>query len=419
MFIRYQIKAGALQYVLYIAVIIALLLSSLISVVYLHYKIKIKSEKYKSSIELSNQIFNTLSDYPIQGEIPYLRKSGDTLIQIVKKPWAVFDNTRVEVSIGKEYFAKTALTGGKQTNPPTLYLQDERQPLAVVGDTYIEGTAFLPRGGIKRGNISGHSYYGSQLLYGSAQSSRTRLPGLSNREQLLNYEKEFSRTPKQYIDIKQQDKWVRSYTDTTWVFHQHHPIDLKGISLTGNIIVQSDSLIRVHPNAKLHDVILNAPYIEIATGTEGNFQAIATKNITLASYVHLAYPSALVIINEQLETNNQSIPTNRNSIQLGDFSTVNGSVIYLSQQDEPANYEAQIQMAEEAQINGEIYCEGNLELRGRLKGSIYTRAFVVKELGSVYKNHIYNGRIEKNDKQAYYVGLPLQQTKPKVMKWLY
>ncbi|MDC9722882.1 MAG: hypothetical protein PSN34_08915 [Urechidicola sp.] len=60
-----------------------------------------------------------------------------------------------------------------------------------------------------------------------------------------------------------------------------------------------------------------------------------------------------------------------------------------------------------------------MELKGTVKGMVTTDAFIALQSGSVYINHIYNGRIIEPQLQAQYCGLQLATTKTKVAKWLY
>ena len=48
-------------------------------------------------------------------------------------------------------------------------------------------------------------------------------------------------------------------------------------------------------------------------------------------------------------------------------------------------------------VVGEIYCDKNFELSGTVKGSVLTKGFIANQFGSVYKNHIYNGKIIAGD----------------------
>ncbi|MEO1437948.1 MAG: hypothetical protein AAFV80_20570 [Bacteroidota bacterium] len=59
-----------------------------------------------------------------------------------------------------------------------LYLADQNRPLAMVGEAKIIGTAYLPKSGVRRGNIHGNTYQGQQFVEGSRLESKHQLPDL-------------------------------------------------------------------------------------------------------------------------------------------------------------------------------------------------------------------------------------------------
>ena len=132
----------------------------------------------------------------------------------------------------------------------------------------------------------------------------------------------------------------------------------------------------------------------------------------------LNYPTALVLNKKEVLTEHP-LPANENSsIQIGENANIKGMVIYLGKQP-PNNYRPQIIIEENVAIKGEIYCEGNLELKGSVLGTVFTSNFVANQSGSAYQNHIYNGTIIMDKLPQEYIGLPLEDSKKGVMKWLY
>ena len=83
------------------------------------------------------------------------------------------------------------------------------------------------------------------------------------------------------------------------------------------------------------------------------------------------------------------------------------------------NYKPQIIIEESAIVVGEVYCDKNLELKGTVQGMVTTDAFIALQSGSVYINHIYNGRIIEPQLPSQYCGLQLETTQIKIAKWLY
>lgn len=336
---------------------------------------------------------------------------------IYKSHWGVFDLIKVTSQIKKESFQKWALIGGYNNQRPALYLQDKNRPLVVVGNTIISGNVALPKSGIKRGNIAGHAYHGEQLIYGIINQSKSQLPGFSNTNYLKNIKENiYNNNSLEFIHIYKDQKEVFSFNNPTKIYRQYEAIDLNYMQLTGNLIIQSDTLIRVNKTAILHDIILIAPKIEIDDFTQGNFQAIASQNITIGANSKLSYPSALILINENiLAANNKK---NTSQIWIHSDTEIKGMVSYLSG-DSKNNYQAQIKMEENAHVTGEVYCNQNIELKGQVTGSVYTMGFIANQNGSVYQNHIYNGKIINDNLPKQYSGFLFEGLPKQVVKWLY
>src|SRR5690606_2932835 len=173
----------------------------------------------------------------------------------------------------------------------------------------------------------------------------------------------------QFLDIEKDKNVKNSFYKLLKLFYNQNEIDLVGVSLTGHIIVQSESKITVDASSKLQDVILKAPIVEINDGVNGTFQVFASKKIILGIGCKLNYPSALVINEEsssEKETNNTEesplIKINKNSI-------VKGVVAFWG---ETSNYLPQVYIGEDVILKGEVYCDKNLELLGTVHGSIFT-----------------------------------------------
>lgn len=292
----------------------------------------------------------------------------------------------------------------------------------LVGNTRIEGVAYLPSQGVKPGTISGQSYSGSKLIYGQTKAS-SNLPKVLTEaiDQLKSVEKGFLNIENnQFLNIEVGKQYSNSFLKPVQVIFSNNDIALNEITLIGHILIQSKSKIVVDASSKLKDVVLIAPEIEVRNNFIGSFQAIASKQINVGKSVQLQYPSALVLHEkhevQQEQTTNQL--TNRNRIIIDDNSTVIGLVLYLGQ-EKTNNYKTQIEVKEKATLIGELYCNQNTELKGTVYGTVYSNNFIANQFGSIYQNHIYNGKINSNKLPQEYVGLPFNNSKKEVLKWLY
>lgn len=418
-----KIKAGAMQFTMFLVVVVALLLAAFIILVNTQKQFKIKTAFVKEAV--------TNADFGIQYTLQNNIILNDTIsvnlqdedfktLKVHRDYWGVFQKVVSSSTIKKNHFKKVALVGTpqQQKNRTALYVQDNNRPLVIVGKTKIQGVAYLPKQGVRTGNISGHSYYGSQLIYGVTKES-SELPKLSKEllENIKATEKRIEAIDQNnFLDLSKNRIHQNSFFNPLQIIYSKQPILLSQVSLVGHILVQSKTKIIVDASSTLKDIVLIAPEIELKDYVKGTFQAIATKEISVGKYCKLNYPSALVL-NES--TNRvQVINNNENTafINVSEGTNIKGAIAYFG---ETKNYKAQVFIDEHVTITGEIFCNKNLELIGDVEGSVYTSNFIANQSGSAYQNHIYNGTISIDKLPEEYVGLAFKDSKKEVAKWLY
>ncbi|CAL2063773.1 hypothetical protein [Tenacibaculum sp. 190524A05c] len=409
-----KIQAGALQYVLVIAIIIFIILLSFVQLVQVQQRLSVKNSLYKEAILNTTNGFKfvTKSQLGDRSEIS-VKFSGNPkeTTEIAKGSWGVFDLIKVSSKVNKEFFQKIALIGNYSKTQKAIYLTDNNTPLVVVGNTKITGTAYLPKRGIKRGNIGGNSYYGNVLVNGATRVSSSSLSLNSRLKNLNNFSA--SSFDSKEIQLKEGDKLVQSFNRETLIYRDYLPIKLQDISLQGNIIVQSQSKIIVSRDSELLDIILIAPEIIIESGTKATFQAIATKRIEVGSNVQLAYPSYLAVTykSTKIEENH--------GVFIGENCLLKGGVCFLQKESKERNLEPQIKIDISTKVIGEVFCQGNTEILGTVHGEVSTNNFITKQLGTRYINHLYNAVINSRELPDEFVGVTGDSNKKGVAKWLY
>lgn len=387
-------------------------------------------EQSKSAIE-NIQLSDTGIEYLLsQSEmhadtltIDFVKKENQ-IIKVHLSQWGIFEKVFVITQFRKKRFVKTAIIGSLMNSieSPTLFLQETQNPLTIVGNTLIKGIAYLPSQGVKPGYIAGNSYYGAQLIYGSIKKSIPVLPKIEKSviDALVFYLKDYKPTTQEdYINLETNLKIINSFKDKTKEAYSKGPIVLENRRITGNIMIKSDTLIRIKNTAFLKDLILIAPIIEIEDGTIGNFQAIASKRVTVGKDCKLSYPSALVLFQDN--KNNQSVVSNNtfdNQIFIDSGTIIKGSVCFIQTKELP-DFQTQIVLEKDVRIKGHVYCNGNFELRGTVSGSVCTKQFVANQSGSIFVNHIYNGVIENENIPNIFGGIVMEKKSKIVMKWLY
>ncbi len=418
-----KIKAGALQFVLFIGAIIAVMLMVFLLISYTH-------DIFDKKTDLTTEIVQA-TEYGIRyafekdlsiGDSIKVSPASNTNISVVVKRnfWGVFELWTSTAKHKTIEFSKIALTGkGRGGEMEALFLRDRQRPLIIAGAAKITGDAFLPEPGIRMGNISGNSYINDLLVYGKQKKSNDILPRLS--PDLLVQVARYTN-----MDFPQFDNLIETgrnvdlknsfYSSTKFI--GGNTIDLEGVSLTGNFVIYANEKIIVRITSRLRDVLLIAPEIVVDDGVQGYFQGIAKKAIKIGKNCRLAYPTALVVQNNDIQSSKD-----RNGKELGIYvdsgTKIDGILLYLEDSD-TQYYDPQIKIAANALLLGEVYCSKNLELIGTVMGNVTTDAFIALQNGSIYQNHLYNGKINASGLNTRYVGL-LTQDKgtEKVMKWMY
>ncbi len=282
-----------------------------------------------------------------------------------------------------------------------------------MGETKIIGMAFLPQQGVKRGHIAGKSYYNPKLIYGVVSQSQGKLPKIKKR----NYLKKWMKNPvfeaSQFFNLEFGMQQTNSFHNKTMLFHSTKEIHLRDISLTGNIAIQSDTLVKIAQSAVLKDILIIAPKVEIAKSVTGSFQAFASEYIKVAEGCQLNYPTVLLLYERALKTQEEAP-----KIELAQKVKLQGVIAYLSE-TQNKSYQSHINLEKEVVVEGELYCDKNIDTQAQVHGTVYTDEFVAKQFGSIYQNHLYNCGMNASLLPKSYVGLAFKNTKMKVLQWMY
>lgn len=415
MFWSQKIKASALQMVLVISVIILILVFAFISLIYIQKRIQVKNTNYKESIYTNQQVFKSLKSASLPFGITdanNLFSSNNSVSTLIKKQWGVFELIRVKTTINKETFEHIALMGSNSPKRKALYLKDNLQPLIVVGNTTITGNVVLPSRGVNSGNIAGVSYNKDRMIYGNITQSEKKLPEISTKNNIENFIKGYSNDSIGSFELEESSSKRQSFAKKTFVHRKNGVVDIVNTSLIGNIIIESDTLIRVHASSILEDVILIAPSIEIKSGFKGNLQAFATQHILVKKNSTLNYPTSLVLFDKS--TKNTTINT---QIHLSEGAVIKGILGYFTTAKK-ANYKSQITLETTAKVIGEIYCLGNIALKGIVHGSVYTNSLIANQSGGIYINNIYNGTINSRKLPSQFSGFSFNNSSKSVAKWV-
>lgn len=417
-----KIKAGALQFVLFIGTIVAVLLLSFVLVSYSHNLFMKKTDMLVEVIQAADAgLEYSFAQNMLEGQTMDVADNSDLgiSVSVEKKYWGLLEIRRVKSKKGKLAFEKWAFVGHADKKRHALYLQDNQRPLVVAGNTKITGTSYLPEQGVKMGSISGNGYNASQLIYGAQSRSGATLPVFRKEiQQHMDKLTSSSFEPQgEEIQLKKGLVLKNSFKAPTKII-KGSDIRLEKVDLSGNLVVWATHKITVDALSRLHDIILLAPKIEMESLAKGNFQALASEYIAVGKSCQLIYPTVLYV-----KPNKPKKEVNRDMepyISVDSNSSISGVVIYEHKGKETNRFKPHIRIAENAGVTGKVHCSGNLELKGHINGTVTTNGFVALENGNIYQNHLYNGIINGNALSLEFVGLPYEhQSTNQVVKWLY
>jgi len=422
-----KIKAGSLQFSILISIVIAVVISSFIILSYTQQRFSKQIEFAENAIAISNEAFNYLKnqDIPYNDSIQY-DIEGDGSFVLHKKHWGIYDKVS-STGVHKVYKNhKIALMGGETPTQSRVAIQldETNTPLVVVGDTRIMGNVILPSRGVKAGSIVGNHYKNEYLVNGSISTATSRRPSILTKKRSYLEQLVYGNIPSQdSLFIKSDNDSITSSftTDPKWLYRKGI-ITLQDQVIKNNIIVKSDTLIRVTAFAKAENVLLIAPHIIVDTNVRGNFQAIASKSITVRDNVTLSYPSALVLFNKEstsdVSTNRRSQKDSLQGISIGSYSKIDGSIIQIGTSG--SRYQkAAVKIAENTIVRGEIHTDQILELLGTVKGSVYVHQFETGVEGSIYRNHLYNTTIDTRNFPEVFCGITSDITQQNIAQWVY
>lgn len=412
--LKQKLPARALFFAIFVVLMVGLISGALITLAHLQQTRLTYNLLEQEVIRNTNSGFQLLlaQDASTKQWIDLFEKEKDSVF-IKKEPWGLFDifyTKAIKSTISKSFtHEKTALMGCQlnEIQQSALYLVDNFRQLSLAGSTQINGIAYLPKSGVKRGYINGKSFSGKRLINGEQKRSKRSLPAM-DKKRLAYIREELSKN----TGISQLESiTIQSFSDSTLEITAP-TVYLKNQNLQGNIIIRSDSLIYIGRDANLENVLLFAPNIIFEKGFRGNIQAFATNSIMVQEGVELKYPSVLGLLPNYIS----------NTIQQGIFikkETVMEGLVFTALQNH-RQPPILLKIEKEAEVIGEIYSSTKMDIRGNVKGHISTFGFIYQTPASLFDNHLMDVKFDYAQRPAVYKS-PLFFNEAKanqVVKWI-
>ena len=344
--------------------------------------------------------------------MPYLHRQsldlfgeGTDSVSIERKPWGAFDVAVVTAT--KRHMADTAMALlGSQfaaENQAALYLTNENVPLSVNEDAQVRGAVYVPKAEPARPAnlpLAGPPRTGPAVT-GAVRASQVQLP--------VKADSALARL-RDYAALQLQ-AWLPAGTQTSGTLHSQHrsffgpatvlfqpdALTLRGVSLTGQIVVVSSRRLVVEASTQLDNVLLLAPVIIVRAGFRGRAQLIARDSLTLEPGCELAYPSLAAVF---------SGATTGSLLVLGENARVSG-VVLAAQPASAAMQACTIRMAAGAAVEGQVFSAGTVENCGLVRGTLMCRRLVYRTPATFYNNYLVNMLLDRPGLSPAFLTSPL------------
>lgn len=408
-------KASALQFSILVSVIVAILLAAFLLFTFTSSSFTVKSHQVLYNIDISSKGIQYLLQDGFDIEDSLVVSIEGNPVVLSNTYWGGFELACATAGGDENKFKKIALLGsGWEGEITGMYLQDNSLPLVLAGNTRIEGAVFSPENIIKPGNISGNYFNGGKLVNGSRYNSKSFLPALDPKWKDYVLEMQaFSPGPKDLVS--EPGSLRNSFFGELKVIYNTEKIILDH-QVLGHVIVSSEKEIEISSFSELDQILLIAPKVVVNSNFTGSLHIIS-EEVKVGENTKLEYPSSITVIQKPSfgkETSYGEEP----KIFIGNKSIVRGNIIYLTTEEEDKSRNHVI-IGNDAVVEGNVYSEGYTELKGTVIGSVYTKYFVANESGSIYINHIYNGKILTEEVKVEMAGLPLEGKSKTIAAWLY
>ncbi|OKS87282.1 hypothetical protein [Mucilaginibacter polytrichastri] len=415
-----MIKSSALYIVIVIALVIALLCSSLIVAAYFYraqYQRKFRYDLLKNNVNSGVNILLAGSDHAYSTKKMSLFGGEQDSVLLKNICWGMYD-----VGVARSFIHADTLTeifsiASKVDSVKwaALYLIDEDRPLSVSGKTEIKGNAFLPKAGVKEAYVDNMAYTGNKkLVQGIKKNSEKALPVLDetrigNIKSLFNWKAGRDST-------LNDDSLNKSFMADIKVISLGKKTLLIRQKLEGYILIRSDTIVTIANTAQLNNLVICARFINVQSGFKGTCQLFATDSIHIEKNCQFEYPSAIGVLQFE-STTLKAAP----KIIIDAGTIINGAV--FSYQKSQSEVKPLISLGDHTTIIGQIYSQGILSYKKQIvvNGSVFTNRFIYQSSNTMYENYLINILINSDRLSRYYLTsdlLPAASAKRKVLQWL-
>jgi hypothetical protein len=389
-----QLKASSLLHAVFVCLLIALVCFGMLLLASYNSLFQHRTLE-KAQLQLTNDAvleWQLSKDILTQEETHPISVFNDDIQTSTKiLDWGFYKIISAKTYYNQDTISKSILVGKITTDKTALFVTDYDKILSIAGKVTIVGDVKVPKARFEEKNMQGEKM--SIRINGITTASQGKLPTLKkiNSKFTNTFNNELS--PE---NISNKDFYIHPFDKETAVLKIQNNHFLAGKKLKGNIIIEKYGTLVITKNMVLEDVIVKADEVKIESGFIGNLQIIAKNAVYIEENVQLSYPSSILI---EASKNAANITIKKNSIVMGGIILTNATKKNAGK--------CLIKIDEEALIVGDIYCNGTLELHGKVYGSVYTDRLMTQLENAEYKNLLMNAEIDRSKLPDAFVGISL------------
>lgn len=407
-----MIKAASLFYALTVSLLLACVLSGVITTAHLR---AMRAETWIATNACrDNALAGILRPITASGGLVGIRDSSDLFhgqddpVVVKCQPWGLYDLRDCTAYRADRSAHRSALTGGA---PPrsVLYVADHGEPIALAGTIQLNAPCSFPAAGTRRAYIEGRPLQGDLPTGNIGTSDRTLAP-LRDRlhERLARYcdpeGPAFGDIPHAVLP-PQVRTLTRSVAEGPLVLDVGRQHVLPAIDISGPFVLLAHDSLVLPAGMHCSGIIVCAPYITIAQGFTGDLQCFTYTGAHIEDDVELAYPSVLACMARA-----GAPPV---SIALGEHVRLDGAIIG----HDPDAGRVSVELGEADVVRGEVWCDGPAQLHGRCEGVVMVEELVLRTPSSVYRGHLMDLVMDTLAHHAF-IGCGLgKDDEPGVLRW--
>jgi len=424
-FTNLKLSGGALYYAIFVSFVVFLFCGFIMLSAYLRSTLTQRMDIQNALQENAQNMVTAsvygdidLRAYP-QAMSSVFENCSDTSSLLTSERWGAFQLTRARLCWRKDTVMSVAMWGNSFTGDSLIafYLQEKDNYITLSGTSRIRGNCYLPKLGYKNSLSTINNKEIKPVDKGFIKTSARDLPEVvayfksqTFQDMLLANISGNNVLSESYLYTETDSLYNSFSKPTICIFNTEKAVEITS-KIEDNVKIISSKPLIVSNKARLNHVLIYAPVIVVEKGFKGSVQLFATDSLCIEENCALTFPSFAALIPHA----DTASAKRRHYLIVNTNATVSGGLMILS--DGLTN--CQLTIMDKACVFGQVYSNGNMELKGNIQGSVYASYLYSESTYGNIGSMLNNGVIESTQIPTGFV-FPclLPSHNKKIIKWL-